>query len=213
MNGFPDALSLSAADWPPECRDARPGDLRAFVPQGFGLGAPAVIMPYGGPPSGGYYGFQPVRGDPLRDAPLTDPGGGTLYFDDAVAPEELTTALALIGVYQTREYAAFGASSDDPVSERFLDQLRPVTSAALRSIFAADAAGVGEQALTVHEAVAAFVAAQRAKWNGSPYSAPLAGSAGGDGDWAKESLAFGFHVENTYWGVYRVWSRPWLVTK
>jgi hypothetical protein len=28
----------------------------------------------------------------------------------------------------------------------------------------------------------------------------------GDGDWAKESLALGCPV-------YRVWSRPWLVTK
>jgi hypothetical protein len=172
-------------------------------------------MPYGGPPSGSYYGFQPARGDPLRDAPLTEPCGGTLYFDDTVGPEELIAALQLIGVYRTAEYVAFGASSDDTVTERFLDQLRLVTSAALRSLFAADATPVGEQRMTIHEAVAAFVAAQRAKWNNgrSPYSAQLAGSAEGDGDWAKESLAFGFHVENTYWGVYRVWSRPWLVTK
>ena len=26
-------------------------------------------------------------------------------------------------------------------------------------------------------------------------------------------MAFGFLVENSNWGVYRVWSRPWLVTK
>jgi len=215
MNGFPDGLRLSAADWPPECRTPRPGDLGAFVPHGFGLGAPAVITLYGGPPSGGYFGFQPTQGNPLLDAPLTEPCGGTLYFDDRVAPEELRTALELIGVYQTRDYVAFGASSDDPVSERYLDQLRLVTSAALQSMFAVDATSVGEQGMTVHEAATAFVAAQWAKWNNgrSPDSAQLAGSAGGDGDWAKESLAFGFHVENTYWGVYRIWSRPWLVTK
>ena len=36
---------------------------------------------------------------------------------------------------------------------------------------------------------------------------------GGDGDWAKESLCFGLMVENGYQGVYRIWSRAWLVTK
>jgi hypothetical protein len=34
---------------------------------------------------------------------------------------------------------------------------------------------------------------------------------GGDGERAKESLAFGFMVENAYYGVYRIWSRAWLV--
>jgi hypothetical protein len=36
---------------------------------------------------------------------------------------------------------------------------------------------------------------------------------GGDADWAKESLAYGSMVENAYRGVYRLWSRTWLVTK
>ena len=59
-----------------------------------------------------------------------------------------------------------------------------------------------------------FVAAQKLKWNDNyTFSGKLRGAAGGDGDWAKESLAFRFHVENCYWGVYRMWSRPWLVTK
>ena len=49
--------------------------------------------------------------------------------------------------------------------------------------------------------------------NGYTFSGKLRGTLGGDGDWAKESLAFGFFVENTYWSVYRLWSRPWLVTK
>ena len=36
---------------------------------------------------------------------------------------------------------------------------------------------------------------------------------GGDGDWAKEELAFGCMVENVDLGIYRIWSRAWLVTK
>jgi hypothetical protein len=31
--------------------------------------------------------------------------------------------------------------------------------------------------------------------------------------WAKETLGFGLMVENAYQGVYRVWSRPWLMAK
>jgi hypothetical protein len=44
-------------------------------------------------------------------------------------------------------------------------------------------------------------------------SSELRGTLHGDGDWAKEKLAFGFMIENGSNGVYRVWSRPWLVTK
>lgn len=36
---------------------------------------------------------------------------------------------------------------------------------------------------------------------------------GGDGEWARESLAFGFLVENQYHSIYRIWTRAWLVTK
>jgi hypothetical protein len=44
-------------------------------------------------------------------------------------------------------------------------------------------------------------------------SAELSGTFGGDGDWAQESLCFGFMIENAYHGVYRMWSRAWLITK
>jgi hypothetical protein len=36
---------------------------------------------------------------------------------------------------------------------------------------------------------------------------------GGDGDMKREELAFGLIVENEYYGIYRIWSRAWLVTK
>ncbi len=41
----------------------------------------------------------------------------------------------------------------------------------------------------------------------------IRGSFGGDGDWAKEALCFGFMVENRAWAAFRIWSRAWLVTK
>jgi hypothetical protein len=60
-----------------------------------------------------------------------------------------------------------------------------------------------------------FVEIQKQKWNekGRIYSSKLRGTASGDNDWARESLGFGFHMENTYWGICRIWSRSWLLTK
>ena len=210
MDGFPDDVTLSAVDWPQNCREPAPGDLRIFVPQGFGLGAPAIITPYSGPPQQGYYGFHETQAHPFLNGPLTESSGGTLYFDDNASLEALHGALSLMGVYQIVDYAAFGNSSNDPVSERYLDQMRLVSHSALSSMFGVTTTEPPKQTLHVPAAVCAFVTAQKSKWNNS-YG--LAGTAGGDGDWAKESLAFGFHVENTYWGIYRVWSRAWLVTK
>jgi hypothetical protein len=215
MSGFPEEIRLSQPDWPEHCEGPRPGDLRSFVPQGFGLGAPAIITPYGGPPQGGYYGFHEAQAHPFLNAPVTESAGGTLYFDDDASIETLTAALRLMGVYQTEDYVAFAASSAEPLKERYLDQLRLVSHAALASLFQASVTeSPPKQSLNVLHAVAAFVTAQKAKWNDRyVFSAKLSGTAGGDGDWAKESLGFGFYVENTYWGVYRVWSRAWLVTK
>jgi hypothetical protein len=215
MEGYPEALVVSPPDWPEKSRDPRPGALDIFVPQGFGLGAPAIIMPYGGAPKGSYYGFDSPHAHPFLNAPTTEPSGGTFYFDDDAKPEALDAVLSLVGVRNTKDYAAYAASSADPLNERYLDQLRLVSNAALSSLFSASSdEPLPPQTLDAPSAVIGFVAAQRAKWKDDrTYSEKLAGSAGGDGDWAKESLCFGFHAENSYWGVYRVWSRAWLVTK
>ncbi|HLW90675.1 MAG TPA: hypothetical protein VKS78_05155 [Roseiarcus sp.] len=215
MDGYPEALRLSPADWPKQRRGPRPGDLAQFLTQGFGLGAPAIITPYGKPPESSFYGFDEPQAHPLLNAPSSEASGGTFYFDDGVSSESLEAALSLAGVYRTVDYVAFAASSRDPPRERYLDQLRFISTAALGSVFGAEIAEpLPKQSFDVVAAAAAFVAAQKQKWNdGDAFSAKLVGTAGGDGDWAKESLAFGFHVENTYWGVYRLWSRPWLVTK
>jgi hypothetical protein len=214
MEGYPETLRISPPDWPSQGHGPRPGDLTQFLPQGFGLGAPMIVMPYGAAPTDSFYGFDQPKAHPILNGPLTEASGGTLYFDDGVSLESLTAAMEVLGIYATPDYVAYASSAGDPVNERYLDQLRIVSSHALGSVFGAGPEPP-RQALDAPAAIIGFVAAQRAKWNaaGSSYSAKLSGAAGGDGDWAKESLAFGLHVENTYWGVYRVWSRAWLVTK
>ena len=116
---------------------------------------------------------------------------------------------------RSTHYAVFAASATDPPKERYLDQVRIISKSALGHFFVCDeAAALPDQTVPVGDFIASFIAAQRAKWSGSGiFPAELAGTLGGDGDWAKESLAFGFLVENTYWAVYRLWSRPWIATK
>jgi len=164
MQGFPDDVSLSASDWPQGCREPRPGDLHVFIPQGFGLGAPAIVRPYGGPPQQSYYGFDQPQAHPLLNGPLTEPSGGTLYFDGDASLQTLQETLRLMGVYETMDYVAFGNSSSDPISERYLDQMRLVSHSALASIFGATTSEPPpQQRLHALAAVCAFAAAQRSK--------------------------------------------------
>ena len=213
-SGFPAALTISEPRWPGLPSDPQPGDLSRFVAQGFGLGAPPIVTPYGAP-EGSYYGFDPSAADPIHAAPRTDGNGGTLYFDGKVREDVFRAATCALGILPIASYAVFSASSRNPVEERFLDQLRFVSVAALHALYrVADDVVMPEQAVDATTAGWAFIEAQRAKWNdGHAYSQKLSGTAGADGDWAKETLGFGLHVENSYWRVFRIWSRPWLMTK
>jgi hypothetical protein len=77
-----------------------------------------------------------------------------------------------------------------------------------------EAEALPEQRIPIGDYIETFIAEQKGKWNDEhAVSRHLSGSLGGDGDWAKESLGFGFAVANTDWGVYRLWSRPWLCNK
>jgi hypothetical protein len=208
MNGFPANVVISGNDWPPECRAPHPGDLSQFMPQGIGMSMPLVVMPWGAVRQD-YYGLHEPSAHPFLNAPPTAPTGGTFYFSTYAKQDQLMAALALIGVNDSHDYAAYAASSADPRSDRYLDQMRFVSFTALDFRFGADnSAARPQQTLTVRQAAWAFIEAQRSKWD----DGALAGSAGGDGD-NYEALAFGFHVENSYNRVYRIWSRPWIVTK
>jgi hypothetical protein len=203
--------------WPGRPLSVHPGDLARIIPQGLGLNVPLIVTPYGVGPESGFYGLDRPSADPFHGAPTQEPGGGMLYFDDGVEMKQLRAALSVISVRAAlKDYAVFGAAAEDPVAERYLDQVRIISKSALGHFFeAADEAGaLPDQPITAGAYIEAFIEAQRAKWNDDyTFSAKLSGTLGGDGDWAKESLAFGFWVENTSWAVYRLWSRSWLVTK
>lgn len=209
-------VRLSPADWPPGGGEAGPGDLTRFAVQGLAMAPPPVLMPWDRPENllsrGSYYAGQAPHPDPVRNAPLNTAAGGVVYFGSRPEAANLSALLRVIGVQAfRRDYAAYLFESEDPKRDRCLRQLRLVTEFALKHHFSAPLgeAALPEQPHTIGEVVEAFLEHEIAAWD----EATLHGCLGGDGDWAYETLAFGLMVENDYYGIYRVWSRPRLVTK
>lgn len=219
----PATVKVLDRDWPGRPLPIMPGDFSHYLPDGFGLAAAPIIGPWDDPMGAlsrpNYYGFQQRDPDPVRGAPLTDPTGGTVYFDESIKSADLAALLRLMHVnMHEKDFVVFAGSARKPIEERYLDQARIMSTRALRALFGAEkeAATLVPQPISMVEYVAQFVDEQRLKWNdpdGNPCSIRLAGRFGGDGDFAKEALCFGFMVENHPWAVYRVWSRAWLVTK
>jgi hypothetical protein len=213
-------ITISPSKWPGKTLEAQPGDMSIVVPAGLGISGPFPLRPWDDPLTadpGQYYGFQQRTGHPLHDAPTNTASGGVVYFDDGCEPADLVSLCRLLSLQtQLKDYAAFVEESDNPQRDRCLVQLKIVSRFALQYLFRAldkeEYEQFPEQPLSVSELLTAFVQDQQEQW-GCGMNASLSGCMGGDGDWAKESLAFGFMVENDYHGVYRIWSRAWLVTK
>ena len=157
--------------------------------------------------------------NPLQLGPLHAGSYGTLYFDAGVGRERFEAVLALLQVKVTsRRYSVFESSLrfEEVLEARYIRQLRLVCREALVEAFgslsAEQAATAPDRDDSLGEALHLFVEQEEARF-GTSMCPDLYGSLGGDGDWAKEALCFGFMVEEARLGVYRIWSRPWLVTK
>lgn len=214
-------LTLAPAVWPGPPLDVQPGDLTKFAPSGMGLGAPMVLLPWDrledlkNRPS--WYGYDTPSAHPFRNAPANTPTGGILYFDNRPEREEWEAVLSFLRVHtKEQEYAAFWERSQKPSEERYVEQLRLIPGWGLE-MFGVEAgpqtAHLLAQKVDLGDALWAFLENQEKLYARTSYPWELSGILGGDGDWARESLAFGFMVENQDRGVYRIWSRAWLVTK
>ena len=214
-------VRIAPAAWPGRAVPVQPGDFSKFAPGGMGMGnAGFPIRPWDdpfGPSPSRFYGYEPRSGDPYKNAPLSCPAGGTIYFDSGLERSEFDTLLRLLGVETGNAfYAVFLAESQNPVEERFVAQLRLVGASALQEMFNVE--GLPEtmdwvrQTISLADLLWRFIELETEKY-GTGMCSDLYGKFGGDGDWAKESLCFGFMVENNEMSVYRLWSRAWLVTK
>ncbi len=183
----------------------RPEDIAQFAPSGNSI--------YG-------YQAQSVTG-PFESAPIQEAEGGVIYFRNDIGREELEVLLRLIGVTPPRpkpihDYALYQAESANPLGDRYLRQVRFVSESALHSFFRSlpKDEKVPQQGLDIVERCWRFIQAEREHWGTFFAASPkLAGKFGGDGNWAYEELCFGLMMENSYYGIWRIWSRAWLVTK
>lgn len=208
--------------WPGHALPVMPGDFSQYLPDGMGLSVPVLVGPADRLEDSlarpGYYGFFRRDSDPVRGAPRVCAAGGTIYFHRRERWDDLQAVLRLMGVNLVREdFIVVAGSSADPGKERFADQARIIPRSVAANLFrAADAvADVPEHGCSVADYLRQFVEEQVEKWNGdgATFTPRMYGMFGGDGDWAKEELCFGFMVENSDLDVYRIWSRAWLVTK
>jgi hypothetical protein len=164
---------------------------------------------------GNYYGLHPHNGHPFAGAPITEAAGGTVYFDADCKQESVDALLRLMEVRtQLTDYAAFVQQSS-AIEDRYLTQMRLISGGALEFLYHTpyndEAKPLREQSLPLAEAIWKFIDFYRTEYNEGRYS--IDGALGGDGDWAKERLCFGFMVENSYHAIYRIWTRAWLITK
>jgi hypothetical protein len=190
--------------------DLQPDDLSKFMPFG-----------------NGFYGFAgKPQGNPFVDAPLMEEHGGTVYFDCGVTKDDFLAMMRVLGSksifgglgHETsnKRFVAIAAESDQPIVERYLGQLRIVSGSALYGYFEDcnfEYDTFPEQGINWVEALWKFIEQERFRWLDNDPDNKIAGTFGGDGRWGNESLCFGLTVENAYYGVYRIWSRAWLITK
>lgn len=204
-----DKIRVSPPIWPDHKLDIQPGDLTKSVPYGNGV-----------------YGYQDRKGsNQFTSAPQQEACGGVIYFGNDVNKADFEALMRIMKVQPThvvkpsKDFAVFTAESKQPGKDGYLVQMRVVSKFGLRFMFNtltdAEYEKFPEQELTIVEALWSFIEHERKRWGTSwmDDDKGLAGKFGGDGDFAREELAFGFMLENDYHHVYRIWSRAWLVTK
>jgi hypothetical protein len=202
-----DLIDIYSPSWPGRRLSVQPGDLGLFAPPGIAdFGVPPLHAPRPG-------SHRDRRADPLRAAPLTEPAGGAVYIQGDPAPADLASLMRLLRVdAAAADYAAFLARAADPLEERYLTQLRLLRLPALVGIYQAlspdETRQFPDQRLTIGELVPAFVADEQRRWRARPLRPAIADP--GEPQ-VQPALAFGFMVENAHYGVYRIWSRVWLL--
>ncbi|PIN81985.1 hypothetical protein COV11_00280 [Candidatus Woesearchaeota archaeon CG10_big_fil_rev_8_21_14_0_10_30_7] len=194
-------LIVNPAVWPRKNLQVQPGNLSKFAPYG-----------------NGFYGYQENSLEPIRGDPPQEKSGGLIYFNNNVKKEDFSGFLRMIDVKSDRkDYAAFIQESSNPVKDRYFKQMRLISKFGLRFMFEAIDAeehdSFKEQDLTIKEALWEFMESEKERFGTCFGDSRIEGKMGGDGNYAREQLSFGFMLENEPNEVYRIWSRAWLVTK
>jgi hypothetical protein len=211
-------VQLYPSVWSTKALPVQPGDLARFAPMGRGrIGPVPPDLEEGGPGSGDpdLFSLTAHQSSPLLNAPITEPTGGTLYLDGEPNRDDLAAALRLLGVPgDATDYAAFVSHAKKPSEERYVTQLRIVRRVSLAALYDAltesELRSFPRQPLTVGELIAKFIETEQGHW-GTGLSPKLRERLGRRNQRFRATLAFGLMVENAFYGVYRLWSRAWLL--
>ena len=213
-----DWVQISPSVWSTKSVPVQPGDLGRFAPMGRGrIGTvPADLDEFGEAAANpDVFSLTAHHSHPLLDAPLTEPTGGTLYLDGEPNADELAATLRLLGVpADASDYAAFVSHAKKPAEERYLTQVRIVRRVALAALYdalsEAELRSFPKQRLTVGALIGKFIETEQQRW-GVGLSPQLSERFGNPGQRFRATLAFGLMIENAFYGVYRLWSRAWLL--
>jgi len=196
-----DEVIISPAIWPGKEIQVQPGDLSKFAPYGNSV-----------------YGYQSNSLEPIRGDPPLEENAADVYFGNGVKREDFEGFLRMMKVrVENKDYAAFVQESSNPVEDRYFKQMRLISKFGLRFMFEAldneEYDSFREQDLSIGEALWTFMDAEKGRFGTSFGNPRIEGKMGGNGNFAREKLSFGFMLENEDNQVYRIWSRAWLVTK
>lgn len=194
-------VNVSPAVWPGKNLQVQPGDLSKFALYGNGI-----------------YGYQKNSLEPIKGDPIQEESGGLIYFGNGVKQADFSGFLRMIGVREDdKSYAAFVQESSNPVEDRYFKQMRLMSNFGFRHLFKAiddrEYKTFKEQEWTIGESLWKFMESEKRRFGTSFGDSRIEGKMGGDGNYAREELSFGFMLENEYYQIYRIWSRAWLVTK
>lgn len=151
--------------------------------------------------------FGPAATDVLLRVTIETVSLGLLYFErrhDTL--EKLQAALDLLDVRNDDSYVVFGARSN-VLEDGFITQLRFVSDFALGGYFDEEIIEPQslEKPLGMRDAMLAFVELEMQRFGSEADVCEHFGmEVPFDGMW---DIGFGFLVENSYYGIYRIWSR------
>lgn len=213
-----DWVQISPSVWSTKSVPVQPGDLGRFAPMGRGrIGVVPADLDESGEAAANpdLFSLTAHHSHPLLDAPITEPTGGTLYLDGEPNGEDLAATLRLLGVpADATDYAAFVSHAKKPAEERYLTQVRLVRRVALAALYdalsEAELRSFPKQMLTVGALIGKFIETEQQRW-GTGLSPQLSERFGNPSQRFRATLAFGLMIENAFYGVYRLWSRAWLL--
>lgn len=176
---------------------------------------------------GMYHTTKPVWGEVITDVTkkisIESSSGGLIFFDDSdFSPVRLEKTLEILGMIHPRpvkEYSAYILHSTSPLKDGYLTQLRIVSAYALKYYYKADAKKQTKQKVDIHSMIRGFIEHEKARYGyveleRGMLNPTLYEKIGASGDEeGMFGLGFGLLVENSYYQIYRVWSRPVFYSK